>query len=308
MRNAGNNVQYAHETQTTPRVDNLESTSSVGRFRNSSVAAAQSRISRSHSYPRHSSSPHKVNLVDRAAKFRSTEPVASPSTLPPVASTRAINDVSSRRAGYSATFRARETSPEPAQKFRRQSNGNAEVKRTFGGDIQQTSSDLENVIWRCDYSYLEQEWAEEYTRTDHDANDMTNRRPTLRAEGEARRRPTVRFIQSETRPPGEVLPYTGPSFYERQVDQQQAVLLNQEDFMAMEGSGLDVQGNVCAPDTEMYAGQDWVDEGELLYDDDDIVGEFDGVEEAHESDNRVQKLPSEDGVVARGFWRPNKLY
>lgn len=313
MRQTTSNVQYTRATQTTPHMDNLMSESSAGRFRISSVVAPQPRVSRSHSHPQHSSSPRKVNLIDRAAKFRGSESIASPSTLPPLAPPGPTNERPSLEAGFITTHQGRKASYATAPKVRRQSDSAAEIARTLADGEQQVSSDFESIIRHCNYSILERHWTAEQpknrsTMAERYANATMTGEAMLNAHREARQRPTVRFSQVEMPSPNGVSTYTGPSFYERQEANQRAALLSEEHGMDEGESDLDEQDMVYAPDAQMFDEHDWDGQVESLYDEGDMLEGFDGLDADHVTDGRVQKLPSDDDVVTRGFWRPNKLY
>lgn len=311
MRHATSNAQHARANQTTPHADNRASNSSNERFRISSVVDPPPRISRSHSYPQRSSSPRKVNLIDRAAKVRGTESITSPSTLPP----HVLNESPLPEAGHNATAQGRETSHAAAANALWQPNHTTRIDTTFTDGGQQSSSDLENIIRHCNHSVLDRDLTAEqpdglFMTSDLNTNDQSNagvgRVPV--AQHEELRRPTVRFSHVEVPFSNEVLIYSGPSFYERQAREQRAASLCQEDIVDMDESYLSGQDLMYAPDTQMYNEQDWDDGRELLYDEGEMLEGFDGSGRAQFPEDRVQKLPSDDGVVARGFWRPNKLY
>lgn len=143
---------------------------------------------------------------------------------------------------------------------------------------------------------------------ERDANATMTGEAMLNAHREARQRPTVRFSQVEMPSPNGVSTYTGPSFYERQEANQRAALLSEEHGMDEGESDLDEQDMVYAPNAQMFDEHDWDGQVESLYDEGDMLEGFDGLDADHVTDGRVQKLPSDDDVVTRGFWRPNKLY
>ncbi|KAH7379337.1 hypothetical protein DE146DRAFT_774223 [Phaeosphaeria sp. MPI-PUGE-AT-0046c] len=313
MRHTTSKAQYARATQTTPHADNRTSNSSVERFRISSVVAPQPRVSRSHSCPQRSSSPRKANPNDRIVKFQGAESFASPSSPPPLALPRSTNERPSPRTGLIAASEGQEISRATAANILRQPNGAVGTDRTLTAGKQRTSSDWENIIQHCNHSILEQDWTARqldggFTRKDRGATDISNRETIPMVQGEARRRPTVRFLQVEVPRPNEVLTYTSPSFYEQQMREQPTASLYQEESMDMNESCLSEQDLVYAPDAQMYDEQDWDDQREVLHDEGDLSAGFDDWEGARVSDDRVQKLPSDDGVVAWRFWRPNKLY
>lgn len=311
MRHATENAQFARATQSAAHAGDLRSDSSAERFRQSSLVAHGDRVSRSHSFPRASSSPRKVNLIGRAAKVQPVRAVTSPTSIQPLAPCRASNERPSPETRVCATTHEQRTFHAAGDDILRQPNGTTKVARTLSDGEVHTSSDLENIIQHCNHSILERIWAVEQpehyaTRDARGDIDANNREAVPVAPLKARRRPTVRFAHIEAPSSNIVSTYTGPSFYERQAQEQRAALLDEEDLM--DESCLAGQELVYNPEAQLHVGQSWEAQSDLMHDEGDITGESDVLEVDHVSDDRVRRLSSGDDVVARGFWRPNKLY
>jgi hypothetical protein len=286
---------------------------SSGRFRISSMAPSQARISRSHSYPQEASSPRKVNLVDRAVEVRSTDSVASPSLRPHLvtADTR-IEDprpgpsVNSNLTEYSAMRR-----PATSQVTR-----SRQVEPTSNSDMvmeQQTSSDLGMAIQQCHHTFQYQRRAVESPRqrsTALRAIDIGDRYSHPPATRQACRRPVVRF--SEVELPSSRLPnFPGPSIYEQQTYQRRDHShIKLDDDALLDNSYVAEQNITNGDDDMLYEDGDWEAQLEepLLYEETGIVEDEYEMEELRAPHSTVQHLTSHSGVVAPGFWRPNKLY
>jgi hypothetical protein len=280
---------------------------SIERFRISSVAPSQQRMSRSHSYPQHTSSPRKLNLVDRAAKFQSTESVASPSLMPPHAPHRTRAEHQCSKPRIKSRFEEHEDTAHSAVDTTLSHQHNDTDSEANMYDMErETSSDLGRVIQRCNHKFREQRRTTEmYER--HPVHRPSNTLP-IGCAGK-QRRPAVRF--SEVEMPSPMIPnFPGASFYEQQAQWQQVPpqkALGAEYPLEKPYFGED---NFTYQQDDMSTHEhNWDEhiEEPWLYREDTEVAMF-GLEEATASENIVQRLHPEDSVVAPGFWRPNRLY
>jgi hypothetical protein len=302
-----NTADYNHPASPSLN-DKRRGGSSTERFRISSVPSQQ-RMSRSHSYPQHTSSPRKVNLVDRAAKFQSTESVASPSSMPPYAPVH--TNVEPRRVESRVRPRLEEHEETDASAvgnafLHQQGYTDAEVG--MNDEEGETSSDLGRVIQDCNHKFREQRRTPELHER-HQMHYPRQSRPIVPAG--VSRRPSVRFAGVEMRSPRvPIANFPGASIYEQQAQREQVPLqtvLDEECFIGR--SYLDEHEHELAyqQDDMAYDEQNWDNQFEEPW--------FDGedpdaamVLEPSASINMVQRSRPEDSVVAPGFWRPNRLY
>ncbi|KAL5116916.1 hypothetical protein ACEQ8H_005133 [Pleosporales sp. CAS-2024a] len=283
----------------------------------SSAALSQNRLSRSHSFPPQTSSPCRVNLINRAAKSKSDETVASPSSLPPgPPKTTMMSELDSSKLAPSNGSRVLQETLGPAtgriatrQPMMEGDEGDADVAAQ-----DDTSSDLERVIEHCNKTFLAQQTVQEpHTRRCNQAPDDSDRDSLKRDQQmgipKASRRRTVRFSEaqlSSSRAPN----FLGRSFYELQAEQrhvpaQQAYLEREPgDELGLPHDGLygcedDMRDNVL----------DWEEQ---------VVGlmccgeEYDAMEGgltgSGAMDETTPGISASDDVVGPGFWRPHRLY
>lgn len=281
-----------------------------GQFRVSSVIASVShqRASRSYSLPQHTSSPQRMNLVDRAAKIYMTDNIQSPSSMPqsvpvhtnyhyrPTAETRPAFTTRPNQACTQGTPMRRRTVPD-------QQNDATDVEP-------QLSSDLEAVIEQCNATFDERRRMSGQRRRhtvlpeqhfEHDAMESADMR---RSNVERR----VRFTGLERPPP--VLPnFSGPSIYEQQAQRQAVPLLpsrHEDEGVSYSRSGLaDFDDGHDLLSSEAY----WEEypEAQASYTDNLDTMDY-GMEDGTAAGHQVQRLASDNSVVASGFWRPNRLY
>jgi hypothetical protein len=276
---------------------------STERFRISSVPSQQ-RMSRSYSYPYRTSSPQKVNLVDRAAKVQLTESVASPSSMPPRAPVRANIEAQCSEPNARSRLEQHEIAQSAVNNHLSRQQYHTESEADLddtGGD---TSSDLGGVIRECNRTLQEQRGAiEPYERQQiHYPRESHTILPDV-----ASRRTSVRFAGVEMRSPG-VPNFTGASIYERQAQREQLpphTVLDEESYL--EGPFVDEHELAYQQDDMTYDERNWEQQLEEPW--------FDGEEveaammfEPRASVNTTQRSHPEDSVVAPGFWRPNRLY
>jgi len=272
-------------------------------FQMSSVALSQNRMSRSHSYPQHTSSPRKLHLVDRAAKFQSTESVGSPSSMPPSVSKPIRVDAEQHESGISAKSAARQKAAHPAT---HNTLMNSHQPEGHTNDVRATSSDLGRAIQHCNRTFSAHRRATEPHKSHREAdapcvsNEVTSVAPV--ATPKTHRRPTVRF--QETEPPAPRIPnFSGRSIYQQQAERIQfpEAIIEEEfpDFYPREEELMYTQAN--APD--------WDDEveGPPMYGNAYEAADL-GLEAPCAMVDSVQRISTDNTVVAPGFWRPNRLY
>jgi hypothetical protein len=282
------------------------------RFGVSSITSSQHGLSRSQSYPQHTSSPRRVNLVDRAAKFQMTDPVASPSSLPPFVSTHAR--VKSRRIEpvASSTHASRCSHSSGIPKPRKDTTNDEE--KVFVTEPQ-TSSDLGKVLQQCNDTFNETRRTTASRRrhtvrsNPSRANDALERQPQGITYPKLQEVRTVRFSGVESRSPR--LPtFSGPSIYEQQAQRQRMPMSHSmEDSLIYEDEHLAAQ-NYAGEESERTNHdqmQELFTEAPDLYGVDNEEEPW-GVEDSFALEGVVQHIQSDNSVVASGFWRPNKLY
>ncbi|CAO2656751.1 Nn.00g055540.m01.CDS01 [Neocucurbitaria sp. VM-36] len=198
-------------------------------FEVSPVALSLRRISRSQSCPRHTSSPRRVNLVDRAAKFRSTDTIGSPSSMPPIAPLRANVDTQQVQVtdGYEASkVRLASLSDTNTSSSYRQPTLYSE--ETAAG-LDSHFSDLGRVLQQCNSTFHQRH----RVATRHGKHTVpevqpqfapkVERQDSIKLHSATHRVPMVRFAGVENRAPP--LPsLTGPRLYEQQAQRQQLSL------------------------------------------------------------------------------------
>ncbi|KAF2035910.1 hypothetical protein EK21DRAFT_53548 [Setomelanomma holmii] len=281
---------------------------STERFRISSIGTSCNRASRSHSYPQQSSSPRKVNLVDRAAKFRSTKSVASASSMPPFVSehTAAEHDHDRPTILLGGDGPRGNESPDmingPTRTHAVESNGCCTIEPEL-------SSDLGQVIQQCNRTFQERRQApapdHRYSGRRTSQAKMLCKEHNLNHHPEAHRTTTVRFPGVDSlRVPN----FPGTSVYEHQAGRQQLPPQNTYyDAGPME---------VPLPDEHLYLDEEddlVLDDGTWnVYPEDKILHEYGPEAQTDDMDDMasedIRPLASENSVVAPGFWRPNKLY
>ncbi|CAE7202508.1 hypothetical protein PTTW11_09044 [Pyrenophora teres f. teres] len=284
------------------------------RFRVPSLVPSHNRTSRSHSYPQHSSSPRRMNLVDRSARFESTDTACSPLSMPPsmphasmdVRPTRPGRSPRDARQGVAANTDA--YSPAESQNRSYSDYGNDD------GELQ-TSSDLERVLQQCNEIFHERRQAATPRRRHTEQIEPSHSRHSTRRQNMRdshapnRRVHTVRFAdppyQERTLPNS-----TGPSIYEQQTQYRQSPphsYMEEDMYQSsypMEHGYPDNNERTCEPNWEGLS------EEAISYGLEESFEILDGEEEFTASIGRghPSDLRAENDVVAPGFWRPNKLY
>ncbi|KAF2437369.1 hypothetical protein P171DRAFT_400076 [Karstenula rhodostoma CBS 690.94] len=280
-----------------------------GRFQVSSLPPTNERLSRSHSLPQHTSSPRRINLVDRAARRRTLEDVASPSSMPPFVSTH-----SGHRRHIPASRGHTHCVQPPDPTVHRDVSLDHETEPLAHDDLgQHTSSSLGRILQECNTAFHEKRIAEALQHKSQGPYPrvpvQSNMRQTPEAYPTVRRIPSVRFAGVDELYYPAVPKVAGPSLYERQEEE----LYGHADQLFYEEGALpppqDMHDVYFDEEAFDYAEQDWDDEAELA---DDGVGADPPVNEAdvhHLDGNIADRVHGRAGIVAKpGFWRPHKLY
>ncbi|KAF2682781.1 hypothetical protein K458DRAFT_390697 [Lentithecium fluviatile CBS 122367] len=313
-----------HSRPTPPTVAQHLTEGSGGRFQVSSLAPANDRGSRSHSFPQHTSSPRRVNLVDRAAKRRTLESVESPSSMPPFIPGPEGSRGERQQPVYNAvaatpredslsgpvvdSLPSADIAPAPSHESRQAVNEDLDP---------QTLSSLGRILEDCNTAFQEQRRVA--------ATYPTNMAATAPSETTFRRRgpthlepstiiqwmPTVRFSGADQIYRPRVPETTSTSIYEQQ--QQRQLLAEQQIFVReCDTQGLFMsESEVNSENFEEvdYDAHEW--EGQ--------PSDLDGVEyDPLLEDEREERLELDEGesnigpgsnfVANSGFWRPHRLY
>lgn len=303
-----------------PSVTKQTPVSANGRFHVSSLAPSQFRMSRSQPCPQYSSSPRRLNLVDRPNKIQRTEKTCSSSsmlpTVPYILNANSDERLSASRLNIAESRR----SPNPG----REAHVTSQHERLDDGhkgrkEDLKTSSDWEKLLQVCKESIHDPLWAAS-TRTRDVCRpestfsaQLTRRQQMTDLRTSTRRIPTVRFAELPCQYQAQSS-LIGPGIYEQQEQQQHPVqeAYEGESFgdypWVLDEEYMDMN-SVLHHDEE---GDDWDDTDNMLgacmlY----ACGEQDGMCMAG-SPSPVKNV-SEDprrgnDVVVSGFWRPNKLY
>lgn len=295
-----------------PSVSRRKTDANAKRFVVSSMSSSQQRLSRSHSYPQHTSSPRRVNLVDRAAKSQMTDAVASPSSLPPSVPARTTVE-SDRIEPATGSKRASLHSYTTNVSMSRRATSHDE-ESVLDAEAQ-TSSDLGRVLQQCNDTFNERRQATAPRRRHtilpdtSRADDSVERQPHRSTYPRLQEVRTVRFSGVDSRSPR--LPsFPGPCIYEQQAQRHripmpQAVEYNfiyEDEYLAAQ--------NYAGEDEERISHEQME---EQFAEEPDLYGagledEKWGSGEWFASEDIVQHIESDNSVVAPGFWRPNKLY
>ncbi|KAF1839954.1 uncharacterized protein K460DRAFT_297270 [Cucurbitaria berberidis CBS 394.84] len=266
------------------------------RFVLSSTAPSLHRVSRSQSYPQHTSSPRRVNLVGRAAKFQSTDSVDSPSSMPSVLPVRVSVDAQQVRN----TPSSKATSRSGTNSFSNHRQPAVNGEENIAGVDPPASSGFGRLLRQCNSTVYESRQIVSPHRRQTVRNAPSSSPFVYKVEGQTSmdrcytspRVPTVRFAGIESRAPP-LASFAGPSIYEQQAQRLQRTeernLL--DDFDVIEQDYLDGDGDMG------YANQSW--EG---------LPEEPRCHEGVVSEGAERHLVLGNTVVAPGFWRPNRLY
>lgn len=274
------------------------------------VSGPHQRVSRSCSLPQHTSSPQRMNLVDRAAKTYMAEAIQSPFSMPPSVPVRANREthhyrptVETRRNISTLSQARAQGTPVRRHMIADQRNDAADVEP-------QTSSDLDAVIEECNYTFDKRRRVSGQQRRHTVQPEQTFERFAMENVGEPRSNieRLVRFSGLER--PSRIVPnFPGTSIYEQQAQRQSSPLLSpryEDGAAAYSRSGAADFGD---GDDMLYSEGYWEEypEEQASHAVDLEIVDY-GTEGSIAAEEHVQRLASDNGVVARGFWRPNRLY
>ena len=286
------------------------------RFQVSSLPPTNARLSRSHSLPQHTSSPHHTSVLDQIALRRNLETVASCSSMPPVVPNKSSHrykkvdlphvSPSSEIKNYSLHIQPLEPSSHPIDDFRCEPE-----HRQQEAEQQTSSSSLGQILEHCNSAFQEGREAQvrqpcaraAFPEDQPQSNTNSNSAlpPTIR------RIPTVRFAVSEgvfrPNPPKA----NRSSIYEQQGQRRHEI--SDTIFQPVETSAPYMAQNEYFDEEEFdYSRHDLAEEigsesygfGSLPYD--EATAESSG-------DIFVEKNQHRSDIAARPrFWRPHKLY
>ncbi|USP77258.1 uncharacterized protein yc1106_04532 [Curvularia clavata] len=306
-----------------PPVAKKTTDSANGRFQVPSLALSHSRVSRSQSCPQYSSSPRRVNLVDRSERLQHTEKACSSSSMPPTMP-RILSVNSDRGLSANCSIKAESRTPQGLEREAHPTSQRHSLYNSREDYVREVeaSSDFGRVLQVCEESIHNRHLAAPSRR--QDINGLGSLYPTqsvirqhrTNSHTSTQRIPTVRFAELPYQYPAQST-LAGPGIYERQEQHQHAT------WEVPETRDLD--------DYLRALEEDYMDEGRaLLYDDEgdewDGTGGMDNMPEAsmlyeHEDDKETgmagsvflvdnvseDPRPGNDVVTPR-FWRPNKLY
>jgi hypothetical protein len=276
-----------------------------------------SHVSRSHSLPEYISSPRHMNHIEQVRKIRTTETVESPSLIPPSISHRDVPVEQRRRythvdgASHSITLLDPPEKSKLVHPRRDLAETETDYKETDDVDPP-TSSSLGKILQDCNTTFNQRRRASASYEPNRFPIAPPSRRLIQRELNNfgSYRAPqtisTVRFAGVESYRP--ILSISlGPGIYEQQEQRQQH----------MQQPDLENYGFIQKP----YAGEtdDLGEEGEMNYDvperadetwaygfePDELEGSLAG---PYKMEHEKQRQDQSNDVVARGFWRPHKLY
>ncbi|KAF2634169.1 hypothetical protein P280DRAFT_414355 [Massarina eburnea CBS 473.64] len=303
-----------HSQAAVPSVIRQMPGGSGGRFQLSSLPPANSRLSRSHSLPQRTSSPQRVNLIDRAAKRRTLESATSPFSMPPLAAER-TNLHTYQPAHVDASVESRGaafTSQQQNNVHRETNNSRREQDSIVSYEMDpRTSSSFERLTLNCNTKFNEMRRTNASPDVDPAPSNIPIRggaRALLGSLATVQRTPTVRFggVEEIRRPT--LNSFSGPGIYELQAQRQSDN--NQQpaypSFDTPQEPYLDENG---------YFGMERMDYDRQGWEGPSVPYEADFTERPDDLDKLYEVEPRRDGIVepntatARtGFWRPHKLY
>ncbi|KAL6712042.1 hypothetical protein ACN47E_003085 [Coniothyrium glycines] len=247
-----------------------------------SIGTSRPALSRSHSYPRDTSSPKRWNRIDRVTNRIEIAAVTSPSSMPPRMTGSALRSYGDFQAG----------------------------EHLNDHEVVQSSSDFEQALQHCNDIFNQERRANTSSRAVAVPLDLApsggtvERNADSRNHGMVRRRPSVRFaITSAPIPSGSHL---SPSIYERQAQNQTGSIQTIEndcprydyrDLVELHAQNHDV----------LVGNQAWENDwdGWIASGMDDEAGDLGDHVDGRDSEE--QAMP---GVrpTAPKFWRPHRLY
>jgi hypothetical protein len=269
------------------------------------------------SHPQHMSPSRKVNLVERTTMSKVVGSVTSPSSMPPCVPGHASIEPLDSKIRVSAQVKDNEEVPCLEERSTLNDQGSTvQIEYDQTQPEQNPSSDLGRIIQHCNQTFREQRRANASCQRSHisgtsDEGTALSMQARSVPSPERRRRPIVRFSGIEMLSP--ITPtIAGVSLHQQQAARHRTLLptvLKEEDFP--EDSALTGQELSCRLDDIFYNEQEWEEQGGAPYyeeNGEDMTESVFDVGQCRASDSFVQRLPSDNSVVAPGFWRPNRLY
>ena len=319
---AGNTLsgKMLHSRPAPPTVTPHLTNDNGGRFQVSSLPLRSDRISRSQSLPQQTSSPHRINLVDRAARRRALDTAASPSSMPPFVSTH--SDHRHRQNYLRRVPAVRETrdhsvfiqKPELTRprvnhpKRKTQYSTNEESN-------QQTSSSLGHILQDCNTAFHKRRKGEgprAYCRgSSPDVPVQSILRSNSQLCAHIRTMPTVRFADVERVDRSKAPALYGPSIYGQQEQRQFHVAPQTLHSGYVLPSHADLQDGYFGDEELNCEEEAREEEAELEVYDFDLPMMYEPNPQQVEdtfAENTYGMRDRGNGVAKPGFWRPHKLY
>lgn len=277
------------------------------RLRVSSVPTVHQRVSRSHSYPQHSSSPEQVNLVDRAKKHQSTGAASSPSSIPPFVPVYGFVEAERyASANVSKAVRSRTLSLSGTCMI---SSHRGLEKNDEESDVEMNphaSSSLGRVLQYCNDVFREG-CRRNATQTDGLCSMRgSQQHATMSLYPSIQHIPTVRFSRAEV-PSPRVSSFSGPSIYQQQAQRQQLLTEALGEGNGVPRNFFEEQSCTDEDGGMAYNDQGWDGFPEQYEIGGDEAGEYD-VRNTYVAEDDGQQFVSENKGVRPGFWRPHRLY
>jgi hypothetical protein len=284
------------------------------RFQVLSLLPTNERLSRSHSLPQHTSSPRRINLVDRAASRRTLEHVASPSSMPPCVSTHSDHRRPLRTSNIPES-RGHDLPVQPSNRTSHQGISlDRETEPSALEDLgQQTSSSLGRILQECNTAFHERRIAEALQPNAPEPSPHVPVRSNMRQATEVyptiRSMPSVRFAGVEDIYHPTAPTVFGPSMYDQQEEQcgQADQLLWAEDPLPLTWAMQDEYFN--EEEAFGYVAQDWDEEAEVADYGVESGPLVDETNVCQMDDSIADKTHGRSSAVVKpNFWRPHKLY
>lgn len=303
-----------------PSVPKRLTDSSHERFAVSSLTPANHRISSSQSVPGRTFSLRPLHLNEQIGRHKMNEARPSPSSIPAAIPAHSVSNLA---CGYPEHVESgtKSESLSHTKNFDAIQHGPDDIHERSNGRVMvnvdpQTSSSLGKLLQECNSAFDEERRQAATSRRPDNmhmapSDVLNNVRAAIETSSykTIRRLPTVRFSDVETYRP--LMPnYSAPCIYEQQARQQRMMHQQQAN-----GEGL-TQGIFPILDDQVSIGrgevdydeQEWrpIPEEPMAYGlDVEILEDFRRSYDVEESEERFNQT---DNVVARGFWRPHKLY
>jgi hypothetical protein len=308
-----------HSRPVPPTVVQCMTGGSGGRFQVSSLAPAYDHASRSHSLPRHTSSPRRMNLVSWAAQRPTFPDVVPPPLVPPFITELAVSHSKNRRPMNSPAASPKGTSLSGEVQDSVPSAGAVpinEVRSSMNRSVKSgTLSTLGRILEDCNAAFHKQRQAgialsmnmtmatPARTSLPRTADKYPRVYPTIQQI------PTVRFVDvNEIYPPRERAT-AGASIYEQQQERQSHIqqqvfdeAYDPEESFRFDDGYIDEEESYTAYGRGRPS-EGGLDDIEFNSSPEDELVELPGVGESR-NNTTLRKVVE----VNVGFWRPHKLY